>query len=163
MSQGMYTLVCLGLAAVAYFIAGMVPAGSSHDGLIAVAGALLTLQMRPRGESARKSVPPIALVFAVLLSGCGASVYESTLDTINATAGAVTQAQPAVLALCNIDPGERCDDARKAYEVAGADVAAAHDALEVYRVTGEGLDEVGKALRVAADSAREVSRVVTAE
>jgi len=114
-------------------------------------------------EATKKSIgpiPPVTMLFALFLVGCGASVYESTLDTINATAGAVTQAQPAVLALCAVDPGERCDDARKAYEVAGAAVAAAHDALEVYRVTGKGLDEVGKALRVAADSAREVANVV---
>jgi hypothetical protein len=157
MSQGMYTLVCLGLAAVAYFVAGMVPAGSSHDGLIAVAGALITLQMRPRGEPSRKSLPPIALVFLV---GCGASVYDSTLSAINGTAQIVNESQNAIAALCYVDPGQRCDDARKAYEVAGAAVAAAHDALAVYRVTGEGLDEVGRALKVAADSAREVGNVL---
>lgn len=98
-------------------------------------------------------------VVALLTVGCGASVYSSTLDVINTTAATVTQAQPAVLALCQVDPGERCDDARKAYEVAGSAVAAAHDALEAYRVTGEGLDAVADAVRVAARSAREVARV----
>lgn len=99
------------------------------------------------------------LGLVLLLVGCGATVYESTLATINTTADSVNQAQPAVLALCQVDPGQRCDDARKAYEVAEAAVAAAHDALEAYRVTGEGLDAVGYAVRKAAESAREVARV----
>jgi hypothetical protein len=100
------------------------------------------------------------LLGLALLIGC-ASFYSETNEAINTTAVKINQAQPAVLLLCQADPGERCDDARKAYEAAGAAVEAAHAANEVVRLTGAGVDEVGKALRKLYDAAAEVANVAT--
>lgn len=97
---------------------------------------------------------------ALFTVGCGGTIYDETLARLNKTADTVSKSQPKVLLLCQADPGQRCDDARQTYEAAGAAVAAAHDALEVYRVTGEGLDAVADAVRKAVESAREVGRVV---
>ncbi len=98
----------------------------------------------------------------LLLVGCS-SFYAETNEAINTTAEKINQAAPAIVLLCYADPGPRCDDARKAYETAGAAVEAAHAANEVQRLTGEGLDDIGKALKVLVDSAAEVARVVTAD
>lgn len=156
MRQRLITIGTLLLAAGAYYVAEHMTPGGARDGVLMVAGALVTLQAQPVGRAAKAAV----VAGLVLLAGCGASVYDSTLATINRTATTVSQSQPAVVALCQVDPGQRCDDARKAYETAGAAVAAAHDALEVYRVTGEGLDATAEAVRRMAESAREVGRVL---
>lgn len=99
---------------------------------------------------------------SILFIGC-TSFYSETNDAINTTAAKINQAGPAVVLLCQADPGPRCDDARKAYQTAGALVEEAHAANEVVRLTKTGLDELGKALKELADGAREVARVVTAE
>jgi len=102
----------------------------------------------------------LGLMVLLAVPGC-ASFYSETNEAINTTANTINQAQPAVLLLCQADPGERCDDARKAYEAAGAAVEAAHAANEVVRLTGAGVDEVGKALRKLYDAAAEVANVAT--
>ena len=82
MTDRAYWIVCVVLAGVAYYVAGMMPPGGAHDGLVAVAGALLAVQVQPRGRG--RAIKSAVVAGLVLLAGCGAALplAKSALQAI---------------------------------------------------------------------------------
>jgi hypothetical protein len=133
--------------------------------LIAVAAALLgwTLPM-PAQTSKRPSVPPVAMVFAVLCAfGCGVSGPVVARESVNTTARKLNELKPQVDQLCAVDPGERCLHARTTYEATGVAVETAQNAIEIWNATKEGAAEVVAAAAKAAADLKEAINALVSE
>jgi hypothetical protein len=81
MRDRLVTLGTLALAAGAYYLAHAMGAGAARDGVLMVAGALVTLQAQPIG---RKRIKAAAVAGIVLLAGCGAAlpIAQSALQAL---------------------------------------------------------------------------------
>lgn len=99
-----------------------------------------------------RSVMLLPLAFLV---GCGASV-SGVVDTMRTELN--DKGYAVVEVTCKADPGQRCTDVRKAYEVAQASVEAAYDALDVY---GAVAPEFKAAMLKAKNDYAEINRVAT--
>ena len=148
-------LLTLVLAGIAYAVSGYLT-GSGHDGLIAVASALLGWTVPMPAQVKRPSIPPIAIVLLVLLAvpGCAAlgALAESALQAlapraIEALGDVLSGAEPVAAAgVCKALPDDYQPDEFAVVACAGEGAtqrggAASVSLAAVADDAGEQLDE----------------------
>ncbi len=86
----------------------------------------------------------LALILCLSVAGCGL-VYDSVRAGLNSSAAALDATHQPIAVLCEAKPA-KCADVRNAHDTARVAVEEAQALLEIYRVTGESLAELTRAV-----------------